>query len=188
MAKILLLSTSPRKNGNTMTILAEMAKTIEEKGSEAEIVSFAGKEFRGCKACYACKKLGKCAIDDDANGLILKVKEADGFIIGAPVYFGTARGEAMNFLQRLAMVSYGGERFLKGKVGGPFAVARRGGHTATIQEMLMFFFINGMVVPGADYWNMGFGREPGEVEKDREGMENLKTFAANVADLVEKLK
>ncbi len=188
MTKILLISTSPRKAGNTMTVMAEMAKVIEEKGEEAEIISFANRQIAACKACYSCKKTGKCIIDDDVNGMIEKVKAADGLIIGAPVYFGTARGDAMNFLQRLGMVSYGGDRFLKGMVGGPVVVARRGGHTATIQEMLMFFFINGMVVPGADYWNIGFGKAPGEVENDSEGMDNFRVFAGNVVDVARKLQ
>lgn len=188
MAKILLISTSPKKDGNTVQLLSAAAGVIEERGGETELYSFAKRQFGACRACNACAKIGRCAIDDDGNGVIEKVKAADGMIIGAPVYFGTARGDAMNFLQRLGMVNLTNGRFLDHKVGGPVAVARRGGQTATIQEMLMFFFINGMVVPGANYWNMVFGRLPGEAMADEEGVTTVKVFAANVHDLAEKLK
>lgn len=187
MAKIVLISTSPRKKGNTMLAMGEMAAAIQENGGEAEVYSFAGKSFGSCKACYACKKTGKCAIDDGVNEMAEVLKQADGMIIGAPVYFGTARGDCMNFLQRLGMINFANDRFLGGKVGGPITVARRGGHTATLSEMLMFFFINGMIVPGANYWNMGFGKVPGEVAEDTEGMENFKLFAANVLKIANQM-
>ena len=188
MSKIVLISTSPRGRGNTVCVLNEMAETIRENGSEATVLSFAGKTVNGCRACGGCKGTGVCRLGDDFNDLLAEVKAADGMIIGAPVYFGTARGDCMNFLQRLGMVSLSNGRFLRDKVGGPVAVGRRGGHTATLSEMLMFFFINGMIVPGADYWNMGFGREPGQVLEDEEGMANFRLFAANVCRLAAKMK
>jgi multimeric flavodoxin WrbA len=107
--------------------------------------------------------------------------------VGSPVYFGTARGDVMAALQRIGYVSRKSDQFLSGKVGGAIAVARRGGQTFTLQEMLMFFLINDMIVPGSTYWNMVFGRLPGEVWKDQEGIDTIRHFAANVAKLVKKL-
>jgi multimeric flavodoxin WrbA len=121
------------------------------------------------------------------NEIIDKLREADGFIVGTPVYFGTARGDVMSALQRIGMVSMSSDSFLSRKVGGPIAVARRGGHTATLQEMLMFFLINDMIVPGSTYWNMVFGRAPGEALNDEEGMRTVRRFAENVAFLIKKL-
>ncbi|MDD2568357.1 MAG: flavodoxin family protein [Clostridia bacterium] len=185
--KVVLLSGSPKKEGNTMQALTACAKTLEKNGLEAEVLSLAGKTIAGCKACNACKKTGKCAIDDGLNEIMAKIKDAEGFIVGAPVYFGTARGEMMNAIQRISMVSYGTTRWLNGKVGGPVVVARRGGLTSTLQEMLMFYFINGMVVPGSTYWNILFGGAPGAVMKDEEGVNTITNFAEKVADTIKKL-
>ena len=186
--KVILLSGSPKASGNTRQALDECAKVLEEAGVEAEVISLHGTSIAACKACYACKKTGRCAIEDDLNALALKVKEADGFIVGSPVYFGTARGDVMNFLQRLGMVSGTNGGFLAGKIGGPIVVGRRGGHTSTLQEMLMFFFITGMTVPGSTYWNILFGKQPGEVMEDSEGLGVIRTFAANVAELIQKTR
>jgi multimeric flavodoxin WrbA len=188
MKKVLLLSASPKKEGNTAQLLKDCARVIEEGGVEAEVISLAGKSVSACIACGKCEGRGSCSIDDIVNTLIEKVKEARGFIVASPVYFGTARGDLMCALQRIGMVSKSNGGFLSRKVGGPIAVARRGGHTASIQEMLMFYLINDMVVPGSDYWNMVFGRTPGEVWEDSEGVETLQRFAGNVAWLVDVLE
>jgi multimeric flavodoxin WrbA len=185
--KVLLLSGSPRPKGNTAQVIEECAKVIRSSGVETEIFSFAGKKIESCTACYQCKDLGLCSIEDGLNDLIEKLREADGFIVAAPVYFGTARGDMMSALQRIGMVSMASDNFLRWMVGGPVAIARRGGHTASIQEMLMFFLINEMIVPGSNYWNMVFGRDPGEVWKDAEGIATIRLFAENVAELVKKL-
>ncbi|OPY47618.1 MAG: Iron-sulfur flavoprotein [Methanoregulaceae archaeon PtaU1.Bin222] len=126
-------------------------------------------------------------LDDGLAGIIDRIRDAEGFIVASPVYFGTARGDVMAALQRIGMVSMSTSRFLSWKVGGPIAVARRGGHTAAIQEMLMFFFINNMIVPGSTYWNMLFGKEPGEVWKDVEGITTVRLFSENVARLIRKI-
>ncbi|MFA6878043.1 MAG: flavodoxin family protein, partial [Fusobacterium sp.] len=117
---------------------------------------------------------------------IEKIKKAEGLIIGSPVYWGTARAEMMIAIQRIAMASLK-DKFLSRKVGGPIAIARRGGHTSTLQEMLMFYLYNDMIVPGSTYWNIVFGKTPGEALKDEEGMETVKHFSENVAFLVKKL-
>ncbi len=187
MGKVLLVSASPRKNGNTMQLMEECARVIAENGVEAEIFSLAGMSINSCLACGKCAKISKCKQEDGLNDIIAKLKEAAGFIVGTPVYFGTARGDLMAALQRIGMVSKSTDGFLSRKVGGPVAVARRGGHTATIQELLMFYLINDMVVPGSDYWNMVFGRNPGEVWEDEEGIKVVRRFAENVAWLVKSL-
>jgi multimeric flavodoxin WrbA len=185
--KVLLISGSPKPNGNTAQLLQECVKVIQEAGVEAEIVSFAGKKIEACIACMKCSKTGECGLDDGLNEIIGKIKQSEGLIVGTPVYFGTARGDVMCALQRIGYVSRNNGNFLAGKVGGPIAVARRGGQTLTLQEMLMFFLINDMIVPGSTYWNMVFGRMPGEALNDEEGLATIRHFAANVANLVKKL-
>jgi multimeric flavodoxin WrbA len=187
MARVLLISGSPKPEGNTAQLIGECAKVIREKGVEAEVVSFAGMKIESCGACGQCSQTGECKIDDGLNAIIKTLRGCQGFIVGAPVYFGTARGDVMCALQRIGYVSRMSDRFLSGKVGGAIAVARRGGQTFTLQEMLMFFLINDMIVPGSTYWNMVFGRLPGEVWKDEEGIATIRHFAENVAELVKKL-
>lgn len=185
--KVLLISGSPKPNGNTALLMQECLTVIQEHGIEAEVVSFAGKKIESCIACGKCSKIGECGLDDGLNEIIQKIRSADGLIVGTPVYFGTARGDVMCALQRIGYVSRNTDKFLTGKVGGPIAVARRGGQTLTLQEMLMFFLINDMIVPGSSYWNMVFGRLPGEALNDEEGMAAVRHFAENVAELVKKL-
>ena len=187
MPKTLLISGSPKPDGNTAQLMAECAKVIQEHGVEAEVISFAGMSIASCTACGKCSETGQCDIHDGLNEIIEKVRSAQGLIVGTPVYFGTARGDVMSALQRIGYVSMKSDKFLSGKVGGPIAVARRGGQTSTLQEMLMFFLINDMIVPGSTYWNMVFGRLPGEAWKDQEGIDTIRHFAANVANLVKRL-
>jgi multimeric flavodoxin WrbA len=167
--------------------MEECAKVIRANGVDADIVSFADMKIESCTACGKCSETGKCDIEDGLNGVMDQLRQAQGLIVGAPVYFGTARGDVMSAMQRIGCVSRNADKFLTGKVGGPIAVARRGGQTLTLQEMLMFFLINDMIVPGSTYWNMVFGRLPGEIWKDTEGIETIRHFAANVANLVKKL-
>lgn len=185
--KVVLVSGSPKPNGNTALLMQECSKVIQEHGVAAEIVSFAGMKIESCIGCRECSKSGECGLDDGLNEIIHKIRGAEGLIVGTPVYFGTARGDVMCALQRIGYVSRNSDNFLTGKVGGPIAVARRGGQTLTLQEMLMFFLINDMIVPGSSYWNMVFGRLPGEALNDEEGMATIRHFAANVAELVKKL-
>ena len=187
MPKTILISGSPKPDGNTAQLMGECAKVIQEQGVEAEVISFAGMSIQSCTACGKCSETGKCDIQDGLNEIIEKVRGAQGLIVGTPVYFGTARGDVMAALQRIGYISMRSNKFLAGMVGGPIAVARRGGQTSTLQEMLMFFLINDMIVPGSTYWNMVFGRLPGEAWKDQEGIDTIRHFAANVANLVKKL-
>ncbi|MDO4733248.1 MAG: flavodoxin family protein [Bacillota bacterium] len=186
--KIVLLSGSPRPDGNTMQVLEACAEAIRAQGVEAELLSLAGKEIRSCIACRKCRETKDCILQDDALELFRKIEQADGFIVGAPVYYGTVRGDVMNFVQRLSAHSAHHGRFLDGMVGGPVVVGRRGGHTASIQELLMFCFISGMIVPGSTYWNMVFGREAGEAMEDTEGLEHSVRFATRCAELAKRLR
>ncbi len=187
MADVILISGSPRAGGNTEYALNVCKTELESHGLTAEIISLRGKEIKGCIACGQCSKLGKCSVKDDLNDLLPKIKEAKGFIVGAPVYFGTARGDVMNMLQRVSMVARANGNWLEGKIGGPVVVARRGGLTSTLQEMLMSYFISGITVCGSDYWNIAFGKDKGDVLNDAEGIQTLETFSENVAELIKKV-
>jgi len=188
MKKVLLLCASPRKKGNTMMLLDECSKVIERAGIEVELLTLAGRKINSCLACGKCKDRGECVQGDGLNEILAKLRESAGFIVGTPVYFGTARGDLMSALQRIGMVSKSNDEFLSRKVGGPVVVARRGGHTATIQELLMFYLINDMFVAGSTYWNMVFGRQPGEAMEDTEGLDTVRRFAENVAYLVDVME
>lgn len=188
--KVILLSGSPRLNGNTMQALEVCADSIRAEGADAEVVSLAGLKLRSCLGCWACQDtcIGRCIIGEDGlNQLLPKIKAADGLIIGAPVYYGTACATIMSVMQRISAVAGGDGRWLENKVGGPIAVARRGGHTAALSEMLMPFFIDGMIVPGADYWNMVFANEKGTALLDEEGMDHLRYFGRKVAWLIRQI-
>ena len=188
MADVVLISGSPRANGNTEYLLNVCKEAIESAGLTAKVLTLRGKPIQSCIACGQCGKLGKCALNDGLNEMLPEIREADGFIVGAPVYFGTARGDVMNLLERVGMVSRANGGWMSGKVGGPVVVARRGGQTATLQEMLMMYFICGMTVPGSTYWNIAFGQAPGTVAEDEEGVATMRTFAENVAFLIQKIR
>lgn len=190
MHKVILISGSPRKDGNSMAALKIAAEQIEATGLEAEIITLAGMNIRSCVACGKCNSSDPsgCAIDDGANEIFAKIQQADGLILAAPVYYGTTRGDMMSFIQRLGMYSSRHGRFLAGMVGGPIAVARRGGHTTALSEMLMFCYICGMTVCGSNYWNMLFGAAKGEVLDDAEGVATVRLFADNVAETIKKTR
>lgn len=188
MAKVILLNGSPRLNSNTQDVLEICADVIEENGVEAEVIQLRGKNIQSCVACNGCAGTGRCVIDDGLNEIIDKIREADGFIPAAPVYFGTARGDIMSALQRIGKVSRGNDRFLDWMVGGPIAVARRGGQTLTLQEMTMFFPINNMIIAGSTYWNMVFAGPEGTATEDEEGINTIKLFGENVANIIKKIR
>jgi len=187
MAKVLLISGSPKAEGNTAQLMNECARVIREQGVEAEVISFSEMKIESCTACGKCSETRQCSLEDGLNDIIKKLRASQGFIVGSPVYCGTARGDVMAALQRIGYVSRKTDQYLAGMVGGPMAVAARGGHTSALQEMLMFFLINDMIVPGSTYWNMVFGWHPGEVWQDKQGIETARHFAANVASLINKL-
>lgn len=185
--KVLLISGSPNPNGNTALLMQECKTVIEGRGVDAEILSLAGLKIEACTACGKCSQSGACGVDDGLNEIIGKVRSADGLIVGTPVYFGTARGDVMCALQRIGYVSRNTDKFLAGKVGGPIAFARHGAQTLTLLEMMTFFLINNMILPGSSYWNMVFGELPKQELSDEEGVATVRQFAGDVAELVKKL-
>lgn len=187
MSKVILLNASPRVNSNTKIVLEQCASEIENEGVEAEIISLRGMKIQSCTACLKCVEKGNCVLNDGLDEIIEKIRHADGFIPAAPVYFGTARGDIMAALQRIGKVSRGGDKFLDWMVGGPIAVARRGGVTLTLQEMMMFFAINNMIVAGSTYWNMVIAGPEGTALEDSEGIETIRLFGRNVAKIIKKV-
>ena len=188
MSKVILLNASPRGNSNTKIVLEECAKEIEKEGVETEIISLRGKRIQSCIVCNQCLEKGNCVLPDGLDEIIDKLRQADGFIPAAPVYFGTARGDIMSALQRIGRVSRHGDHFLDWMVGGPIAVARRGGVTLTLQEMSMFFTINNMIIVGSNYWNMVIAYEEGTALEDAEGIETVRLFGRNVANVIKKVR
>ena len=186
--KVLLINGSPRKNGNTHLALAEVARTLENEGIETEIFWIGSQPVRGCAACYACaeRKLGKCVFDDDVcNKLSARFAGADAFVIGSPTYYGQPAGALLAVLQR-AFFSAGAN--VKGKVAASVAVCRRGGSTAAFQCMNMPFEMLNCVLIGSQYWNVVFGRDPGEASRDTEGMQTMRTLGKNMAWVLKNLK
>ena len=184
--KAIGIAGSPRKSGNTEILTAHCLKAIAEEGIDTELVSLAGLNITGCKHCEYCyEHPGECATKDDAQPIIEKMKAADAIIVGSPVYFGSATSLVKGLLER---AGYSNRGAFAGKVGGPVVVARRAGQNFTFVELMHWFHITQIINPGSTYWNMAFGREKGEVEKDEEGMNTVWNFAKNVANLVKKLK
>ncbi|MDD2221799.1 MAG: flavodoxin family protein [Clostridia bacterium] len=188
MMNVVLISGSPRADGNTEQIIRACAATVEQAGLTPQIIYLRDNDIFACKACGYCKQNGKCRLDDCLNEIIEQVRGAKGLIVASPVYFGTARGDVMCLMQRLGMVSRSSDQFLDGMVGGPIAVARRGRQTINLSELLMFFFINGMIVPGSTYWNMVVGNNiKGSAMEDTEGINTVTAFTENLCNLIKKI-
>ena len=182
---VLLINGSPNPKGNTYTALDEMAKTFREEGIEAEIIHVGNQAIRGCIACGKCRKLGKCVFDDIVNETAAKFHEADGIVLGSPVYYASANATLMAFAQRLF---YSTSYSKTMKVGASIAVARRGGLSATYDEMNKFFGISGMPIASGQYWNSLHGAAPGEAARDEEGMQGMRTLARNMAFLMKSIQ
>ena len=183
--KVLLINGSPKHDGNTATCLKEVAKTLEIEGVETEIVTVGNKNIRGCIACGSCVKNGKCAFDDAVNEIAEKFKEADGIVVGSPVYYASANGTLVSLLDRLFYSTHFDKTM---KVGASIAVARRGGTTATFDELNKYFTISNMVVAASSYWNIAHGGKPSEVSEDKEGMSTMRNLGRNIAFLIKSIK
>lgn len=188
--KVLGISGSPRCGGNT-DILVKMALDVcVEQGLQTEFLSLADRPIKPCMACRGCATAEglRCVQEDPAfEGMVEKFLEADGILIGSPVYFGSATPQTMALLDRVGYVARLKENFLKRKVGAAVVVARRAGQNFTFAQLNYFFLISEMIVPGSSYWNIAFGREKGEVENDAEGISTVQTLARNMAWLLKKL-
>lgn len=179
--KVLLINGSPRKEGNTYTALSECAKQLEKNGIEAEIVWVGVRPVRGCIACGKCKENGnsRCVFDDDVcNEVIAKAEKSNAIIIGAPVYWGQPASQAMALQQRML---YAGGPAFKGKPAAAVCVCRRGGASAAFQTLQMPFQMCNMPIVTSQYWNIAYGREPGQSALDIEGMQTMRTLANNMS-------
>ena len=187
--KIIGIVGSPRNKGNTETITRIALEAAEEEGAETELITLAGKEIKPCDACRVCKQTGKCHINDDLPPILEKMLGADGIILATPVYYGSATPQIKALIDRsgYSARSKDGRRPFENKVGGPIVVARRAGQNFTYAQLMFFFMITGMIVPGSTYWNVAFGREKDDVTKDEEGVRTIKHFGKKLAWLTKKI-
>jgi multimeric flavodoxin WrbA len=190
--KVLGINCSPRKGGNTELLIYEVFKALEKEGIKTEFFQLGGKDVNGCVACMKCRKEkdGFCHKKNDVtNECIKRMLKADAFIIGSPVYNADITADAKAFLEVASFALGAAEgKPLRHKVGAAVIAVRRGGAIHAFDSINHFFLINEMIVPGSSYWNMGIGREKGEVLKDEEGMKTMRVLGENMAWLMKKIK
>ncbi len=182
--KVLLLNGSPHEQGNTSRALAEMEKIFHAENVQTEIVRVGSLAVRGCIACGSCKEKGKCVFNDIVNELAPKFEEADGLVVASPVYYASANATLVAVLDRLFFSAPFDKSM---KVGASVAVARRGGCSATFDELNKYFTICGMPVASSQYWNSVHGRNPGEAAQDEEGLQTMRTLARNMTFLMKSI-
>ena len=182
--KVLMLNGSPRVNGNTAAALEEMCSVFAEEGVETELVQVGNQPVRGCNACGRCKVTGKCVFDDVVNELAPKFEAADGLVVASPVYYASANATLIACLDRLFYSSHFDKTM---KVGASVVCARRGGCSATFDELNKYFTISGMPVASSQYWNSIHGRTPGEAEQDGEGKQTMRALARNMTFLMKSI-
>ena len=182
--KVLMLNGSPRAKGNTVLALEEMKKIFDAEGIETELIQIGQRDIRGCIACNRCKETGRCVFDDLVNEVAPKFEACDGLVVGSPVYYASANATLVALLTRL-FYSTPFDKTMK--VGACVASARRGGLTATFDELNKFFTISGMPVASSQYWNGVHGAQPGEAAGDAEGLQTMRTLARNMSFLVKSI-
>ena len=182
--KVLLINGSPRRNGCTFTALSEVEKTLHREGIETELVQLGAKAVQGCIACGRCKTLGRCVFDDLVNETAPKLEAADGLVVGSPVYYASANGSLIVFLDRL-FYSTPFDKTMK--AGAAVLSCRRGGASASFDELNKYFTISGMPVVSSQYWNSVHGNTPEEVGQDLEGLQIMRTLGRNMAFLVKSI-
>ena len=182
--KVLIINGSPRVGGNTAIALSEMEKVFAKNGIEVETMQIGNKAIRGCIACGTCATKGKCVFDDAVNEAAPKFAEADGLVIASPVYYASANGTLVSFLDRLFYSCHCDKRM---KVGAAVAVARRGGLSATFDELNKYFTINSMPVAASNYWNSVHGGAKGDAEQDAEGLQTVRVLAENMSFLMKSI-
>lgn len=183
--KVLMINGSPRANGNTSIALGEMEKVFAQEGVETEILSIGNKDIRGCIACGRCVETGKCVFDDIVNEAAPKFEACDGLVVASPVYYASANATLVAFLTRLFYSTHFDKSM---KVGAAVVAARRGGLSATFDELNKFFTIAGMPVASSCYWNSIHGRLPGEALQDAEGLRVMRTLARNMTFLMKSIQ
>lgn len=182
--KVLMINGSPRPNGNTAMALTEMEKIFAQDGIETETIQVGNQNIRGCIACGHCYKNGKCVFDDCINDIAAKFEDADGLVVASPVYYASANATLIAVLDRLFYSS----RFSKTmKVGASVAVARRGGCSATFDQLNKYFTISGMPIASSQYWNSVHGGAPGQAAEDAEGLQTMRTLARNMSFLIKSI-
>ena len=182
--KVLLLNGSPHAKGNTSIALNEMIGVFEREGVETELIHVGSRNIRGCIACGRCAELGKCVFDDLVNEVAPKFERADGLVAASPVYYASANGTLTAFMDRLFYSTHFDKTM---KVGASVAVCRRGGASATFDQLNKYFTICGMPLASSQYWNSVHGRAPGEALEDGEGLQTMRALARNMAFLMKSI-
>jgi len=188
--KVVAFNGSPRKDGNTHTLLRAVLAEVEQEGIETEIVQLGGRNIRGCIACLKCfeNRNRRCAVDKDIlNECIGKMEAAEGILLGSPTYFANMSTEVKALIDRAGLVAKANEDMFRRKVGAAVVAVRRAGAVHTMDSINHFFTIGQMIIPGSSYWNIGVGREKGQVSGDEEGMRTMQTLGRNMAWLIKKL-
>lgn len=189
--KVVAINGSARKDGNTAILLKLALGEIEKQGIETELLQLAGKKIRGCTACYKCGELKskRCSVTNDVlNEYIAKMEEANGILIGSPTYFSDVSAETKALIDRSGMVARANGDMFKRKAGAAVVAVRRAGAIHTFDSINHFFTISQMIIPGSCYWNVGIGRDKGDVNSDEEGCEIMRTLGANMAWLLHKIQ
>lgn len=182
--KVLIINGSPRKDGNCSIAINEMVGVFEKEGIETEVISLGNKAVRGCIACGACAKIGKCAFDDAVNEIAPKFEKADGLVVASPVYYASANATLIACLDRLFYSTHFDKTM---KVGASVVCARRGGCSATFDELNKYFTISGMPVASSQYWNSIHGAAPGQANEDEEGRQTMRALASNMSFLMKSI-
>ncbi len=188
--KVLAINGSARRDGNTAILIEAVFSELRREGIETEMIQLGGKPLRGCMACMGCyrNKNGRCVVEDDLfNECLVKMKAADGIILGSPIYVADVSAEMKALIDRACLVSRANGSFLRRKVGAAVAAVRRGGAIHGLDTMHHFFGITEMTTVGSCYWNFAVGREIGEVRSDEEGMNTMKVLGENMAWLLKKI-
>ena len=182
--KVLILNGSPRVNGCTARALEEVSKTLNEEGIETETIVVGNKDVRGCIACNSCAKTGKCVFNDIVNDIAVKFENADGIIIGSPVYYAGSNGTIISLLDRLFYSTHFDKTM---KVGACVLSSRRAGSTSAMDEINKYFTICSMPIVSSSYWNEVHDREASDVEKDKEGLQTMRNLGRNMAFMIKAI-
>lgn len=188
--KVVAINGSARRDGNTSILIKTVFKELEAEGIETEMIQLAGKEIRGCAACYQCidNKDRRCVVDDAANECIEKMDEADGIILASPTYFADVTAEMKALIDRAGFAARANGNMFKRKVGAAVVAVRRGGAIHAFDTINHFFLIQEMIIPGSIYWNVGIGRDIGQVESDDEGLRTMTELGKNMAWLLKRVR
>ena len=189
--KVVALNGSARKDGNTAIIINLVFDELKKEGIETELIQLAGNPIAGCIACYKCfkNKNRRCSVDKDMlNDIIEKMLQADGIILGSPTYFSDVSSGMRAFIERCGFVARANDYMFKYKVGAGVVAVRRAGAIPAFNSIMLFLHYMQMMIPGSSYWNIAIGRDPGEVLKDDEGVQTMKTLGQNMAWLLNKVR